>query len=139
MQRSHITRHAIRVTQDKTGAELELVLHPNLLQAIKAGPCKGLYLIGEHTGRPITAARLSALVIAAAKVAGLPRECVPHGLRKALLRRLAEHGATTKQIAAVSGHQTLKEIERYTAMADQRQLAKSAIGRLWKRKPKNKA
>jgi D-alanyl-D-alanine carboxypeptidase/D-alanyl-D-alanine-endopeptidase (penicillin-binding protein 4) len=32
-----------------------------------------------------------------------------------LLRRLAEHGATTKEIAAVSGHRTLAEIERYTA------------------------
>jgi len=38
-----------------------------------------------------------------------------HGLRKAALRRLAEAGSTTKQIAAVSGHRSLAEIERYTA------------------------
>jgi hypothetical protein len=46
------------------------------------------------------------------------------------LRRLAEHGATAKQIAAVSGHETLREIERYTRAADQATLSRSAIGRL---------
>jgi|SRR5262245_17590486 len=131
MQRSHLVEGtAIRVTQGKTGAELEIALHSDLVNALKAGPTKGLYLIGDQFGRPITAARLRALMIAAARAAGLPRCCVPHGLRKAALRRLAEHGATTRQIAAVSGHKTLKEIERYTAAADQRRLARSAIGRL---------
>jgi len=50
----------------------------------------------------------------AAKKAGLPAECKAHGLRKTLLRRLAEAGRSTKQIAAMSGHKSLKEIERYT-------------------------
>ena len=39
---------------------------------------------------------------------------MPHGLRKAGMRRLAEHGATTKEIASMSGHRSLREIERYT-------------------------
>jgi hypothetical protein len=43
------------------------------------------------------------------------------------MRRLAEGGATSKEIAAISGHQTLKEIERYTEAADQRKLSKSAM------------
>jgi integrase len=51
-------------------------------------------------------------------------------LRKAALRRLAEHGSTTKEIAAVSGHRSLSEIERYTARADQAGLAKAAIAKL---------
>jgi len=71
----------------------------------------------------------------AAKAAGLGPECVPHGLRKALLRRLAERGGSAKEISAVSGHKSLSEIERYTAAADQRQLSKAAIaqaiGRRW--------
>jgi integrase len=53
-----------------------------------------------------------------------------HGLRKAAFRRLAEAGSTTKQIAAVSGHRSLAEIERYTARADQAGLAQSAIAKL---------
>jgi Site-specific recombinase XerD len=66
----------------------------------------------------------------AAKQAGLPPECVAHGLRKALLRRLAEHGATVSQIQAVSGHRTLGEVERYTKQAEQQRLARAAIALL---------
>jgi integrase len=63
----------------------------------------------------------------AIKEAGLPAKCVAHGLRKAALRRLAEDGCTEKQIAAWSGHKTLSEIQRYTAAADQRRLARDAM------------
>jgi site-specific recombinase XerD len=66
----------------------------------------------------------------AAAAAGLPAECLPHGLRKAQMRRLAESGASTKQIASISGHKTLHEIERYTAAADQRRLSRGAIAKL---------
>jgi integrase len=55
------------------------------------------------------------------------RQSVSPTLRKALMRRLAERGATTKQIASVSGHKTLKEVERYTAAADQARLARATI------------
>jgi hypothetical protein len=47
--------------------------------------------------------------------------------REAALTRLADAGKTIHQIAAVSGHQTLKEIERYTKAADQRRLAREAL------------
>jgi integrase len=55
---------------------------------------------------------------------------VPHGLRKALLRRLVEHGGSAKEIAAISGHKSLGEVERYTAAADQRKLSAAAIAKL---------
>jgi integrase len=66
----------------------------------------------------------------AAAAAGLGHECLPHGLRKACLRRLAEHGGSAKEIAAVSGHKSLGEIERYTAAADQRKLSTAAMAKL---------
>jgi site-specific recombinase XerD len=47
-----------------------------------------------------------------------------------LQRLLAEHGASNKELQAVSGHTTLKETERYTKAADQVRLARSAILRL---------
>jgi Phage integrase family len=59
--------------------------------------------------------------------AGLPPECTFHGLRKATLTRLADAGKTVHQIAVVSGHKTLKEVERYTRSADQRRLAREAL------------
>jgi len=86
------------------------------------------HIITNSRGKPLRG--LTELIQRAAKLAGLPRRCVAHGLRKAALRRLAEHGSTTKEIAAVSGHRSLSEIERYTARADQAGLAQAAIAKL---------
>ena len=66
--------------------------------------------------------------------AGLPDRCVPHGLRKAAARRLAEAGCSEKQIAAVTGHTTLKEVARYTRAANQERLAADAVARLIEQK-----
>jgi len=46
---------------------------------------------------------------------------------KAAARRLAEAGCTPHQIAAITGHKTLKEVTRYCAAADQEKLAEAAI------------
>jgi site-specific recombinase XerD len=93
---------------------------------MKAYPAKGLTLIGTETGQPLTRPALSHVMRDAIKEAGLPAKCVSHGLRKAGMRRLAEAGATEKQIGAWSGHKTLREIERYTEAANQRRMAKDA-------------
>jgi enterobacteria phage integrase len=130
MQRSDIRNGVITVTQQKTGTEVFVPLHPALARSIKAGPAKGLYLIGDRNGRPITRRSLTRLIVVAARVAGLPSVCVAHGLRNAALRRLAEHGATSKEMQAVSGHKSLSEIERYTRQADQQRLARAAIDTL---------
>jgi integrase len=121
------------VSQDKarkgTINELMIPIHPALARALKAGPIVGLqHLITDARGRPLRG--LTRLIESAVQRAGLPRHCVAHGLRKAALRRLAEHGATTKEIAAISGHRSLSEIERYTARADQLRLAQSAVAKL---------
>jgi integrase len=130
MGRADITAGAIRVVQEKTGVELSIQIHPDLLDALKAGPTKGLNLIGDAYGRPIKRAALSHLMRQAIRAAGLPARCVPHGIRKATLRTMAEHGASAKQLAAVSGHKTTKELDRYTAAADQPTLAGAGIASL---------
>jgi integrase len=126
MRRSDISGGAIAVVQEKTGTALSIPIHPELAAAIKAGPANGLHLIGAPNGRPIGRPALTALIKRAAAAAGLPPECVPHGLRKAQMRRLAEAGATAKEIASVSGHKTLTEVARYTAAADQKRLSSRA-------------
>jgi integrase len=127
MTRADIVDGELHVIQQKTGAELYLPIRPELTRAMQAYPAKGLTLIGDENGKPISRAALTHMMREAIKEAGLPAKCKPHGLRKAILRRLAEAGKTEKQIAAVSGHKTLREIERYTAAADQRRLAKDAM------------
>jgi integrase len=134
LRRSNIQGDTISLKQEKTGAELVIKIHPELHKSLKAGPNNGLQLIGDRQGRAIQSASLSVLIAKAAASAGLPPECLAHGLRKAALRRLAEHGSTTKEIAAVSGHRSLGEIERYTQQADQARLARTAIGKLPNRK-----
>jgi len=130
MRRADIEGGLIHVVQDKTGAELWVPIHPELDRAMKAYPAKGLTLIGDAHGRPIKAAGLSGVIRKAAGKAGLPKRCVPHGLRKALQRMLAEHGATDKEMQAMSGHTTLTETARYSKMADQKRLAVAAMKRL---------
>src|SRR5262249_9901268 len=120
----------IQVVQQKTGAALSIPIHLKLQEALKAGPTKGFQLIGDHHGRAITPSALSGMMTRAAAAAGLNRQCVAHGLRKACLRRLAEHGGSAKEIAAVSGHKSLAEVERYTAAADQRKLSTAAMAKL---------
>jgi site-specific recombinase XerD len=45
--------------------------------------------------------------------AGLPDECVLHGLRKAICRRLVALGMTAHQVMSITGHKTLAEVQRY--------------------------
>jgi integrase len=130
MRRSDITDGMVRIKQQKTGTELMIAIHPALDRAMRAGPAQGIYLVGDKNGRPIKAKTLSWLIRSAARTAGLGPRCVAHGLRKAVLRRLAEHGAGSKEIAAVSGHKSLAEVERYTEAANQAHLSRRAIERL---------
>ena len=133
MTRNDIVNGYIRVSQDKarkgTTNELLIPIHPALARALKAGPVVGMqHLITDARGRSLRG--LTELIEKAARRAGLPKRCVAHGLRKAALRRLAEAGSTTKEIAAVSGHRSLSEIENYTAAADQVRLARAAVAKL---------
>lgn len=127
LRRDEIKTGVWTLTQQKTGVELSIDIHPALADTIKATPAKGVFLIGDADGRPMTANAASLAMAAAIEAACLPAECVAHGLRKAGMRRLAEHGSTAHQIGAVSGHKTLKEIERYTAKANQKTMASAAI------------
>jgi integrase len=136
MNRKDIAEGRIKVVQEKTGTELKIKIHPDLARAIKAGPSKGLNLIGDEHGRPIKRAALSHLMRVAIREAELPARCVPHGIRKATLRTMAENGASAKRMAGVSGHKTTKELDRYTAAADQQTLADEGIASIPRRKSK---
>src|SRR6516165_3804380 len=61
--------------------------------------------------------------------AGLPARCRMHGLKKGGMRRLAEHGNTTHELMAISGHRTLSEVQRYTDDADRTRLATSGMAK----------
>jgi integrase len=57
---------------------------------------------------------------------GEPRYYSPHGLRHLCGVELAHAGASDRQIAAVLGHSTLKQLQVYVKQAEQRILARDA-------------
>ena len=59
---------------------------------------------------------------------------VAHGWRTTALTWLADAGCSPHQIAAISGHTTLKMIEVYTRGANQRELARAAVVKLNRQK-----
>lgn len=129
-----VSRNAISVVQAKTGARLTIPLHPHLLEALRAWPRKHLVILMTAFNRPFSNAGYGNMMADAIAAAGLPDRCVLHGLRKAAARRLAEAGCTEKEIAAVTGHTTLKEVARYTRAADQTRLAAGAVAKLVEQK-----
>jgi len=82
MQRSHIRNGVLAVTQQKTGTEVFIPVHPALARSIKAGPAKGLYLIGDRNGRPIKGDQLSALIAAVLRQRGCLRNVLRTGCAK---------------------------------------------------------
>jgi site-specific recombinase XerD len=99
-----------------------------LLAAIEAcpSPPESLTFLTNEWGRPFTKKGFNTWFRKQVAAAGLPDTCVPHGLRKAGCRIMAESDCTPHEVMSVSGHSSLKEVERYTKAADRRRLAARA-------------
>ena len=100
-----------------------------LASVIEATPNEDLTFLVTEYGKPFTAAGFGGWFREMCDAAGLPRRCAAHGLRKAACRRLAEAGCSANIIAAISGHKTLREVERYTQAADQARMARAGMER----------
>ena len=116
--------------QSKTGTVLSLPIVPKLQAIIDATPGEHLTFLVKKTGRPYCGTEFSGQFRAWCDEAGLPKGCTFHGLRATGCTRLADAGCSAHEIAAWSGHMTLKEVERYTKSANQKRLAVSAMGRI---------
>jgi integrase len=127
MGRQHVRAGFIAVRQQKTGRVLEIPLHAELQEIIAAHPALHMTFLTTDAGEPFTAANFTQWFRARCREAGLPKGLTAHGLRKAACRRLAEAGCSANQIAAISGHKTLREVERYTEAADQKRMAADAM------------
>ena len=102
---------------------------------IAGWPKTHVALLTTNFGKPFSSKGFGNWMADRIADAGLGERCVTHGLRKAAARRLAEAGCSANEIAAITGHRTLKEVARYTKAAEQRTLATAAIERLAKQKP----
>jgi integrase len=106
---------------------LTIPVHFDLRRVIEATPMVGVrtFLVTSF-GKPFSEAGFGNWMRTRCDEAGLP-ECSSHGLRKAIARRLAEAGMSPHQIQAITGHTTLKEIERYTKAARRKLMAEMAM------------
>jgi integrase/recombinase XerD len=139
---AHVRRGRVAFTQAKNEhrnpVKVDMPLHPDLAAAIKAYPPRGSTFLATSRGTPYSLPGFSKWFREACDKAGLPH-CTPHGLRKAAATELAHRGATSKEIMAITGHQTLAEAERYTRAAEQKRLADAAMKRLRSGGPPDKS
>ena len=131
--RQHIRDGVLTVrpqkTKNTTAVSLAIPVHPHLQAIIDATPIGHLTLLTTNSGKSYGADDFTAVFRGWCDQAGLPRGRVFHGLRKAAARRLAEAGCTAHEIAAITGHASLREVERYTKAVDQARMARSAMAK----------
>jgi integrase len=130
MGRQHVRGDMIAVSQQKTSKPLMIPISNELRAAIDAMPADRLTFITTARGEPFSAHSFSNWFRDRCREAGLPKGLSAHGLRKAMCRRLAEANCSEKMIAAISGHKTLRMVQRYTEAADQERMARAAIEQL---------
>ena len=134
MGRQHIKDGILTIRQDKSrgskkaGNLVEIPIH-GLLETLDALPRTNMTFMTTAYGRPFTARGFGNRVKKWCKEAGLP-QCSAHGLRKSAAKRLAEAGCTPHQIMAITGHETLSEVERYTKAVDKKKNAEAAVEKL---------
>jgi integrase len=116
------TQHKGRNRKPK---RLTLPILPALQRIINNTTCGDLTFLVNDWGRPFTDAGFGNWFRDRCVEAGVPGRA--HGLRKTGATIAANNGATSRQLMAIFGWDTLKEAERYTRGADQRRLAEAAM------------
>ena len=126
MTSGQIGSNYISLRQSKTDEALEIPIIPALAASLAAREDKHLVLVTTKYGKPRSEKGFSNWISDAAKAAGILGRSA-HGLRKSAARRLAEAGCTVHEIMAITGHKSLKEVERYTRAVEQRASADAAM------------
>jgi integrase len=125
----HVKSGRIRIERTHGSADVDIPISPELQAACDAMPRAHLTYIVTAYGKPRSKYGLGNDFAKWATEAGLPARCRMHGLKKSGMRRLAEHGNTTHELMAISGHRTLSEVQRYTEDADRKRLADSGMAK----------
>jgi len=128
-----------KVVQQKTGKALWIPIHPNLREVLEH-PSTDLtrgFVVMTAWGKPFSAKALGMRMQKWTQAAKIPPGHTLHGLRKTLGKALAEHGATTREIMDLLGHDSIAHAELYSREAEQRILATAGMEKLmnWRRKP----
>jgi len=117
-------------TEGSEEAHIEIPVHPKLAEIIAATPTVGVktFLVTSF-GKPYTSNGFGNWFREVCDAAECP-DVSAHGLRKATARRLAEIGCSAPQIAAITGHATLAEVQRYIEAANRKRMAREGMTKL---------
>lgn len=122
---------SITLVQQKTGEPLVIPETSEFSKELDAMKPPGLMMIWKDGGGAMTSDYFGAMMRKAIRDAlGEETDCVFHGLRNSAAKRLADAGCTPHQIMAVTGHKTIRMVEKYTRQASQKKLASAAIIKL---------
>jgi integrase len=105
---------------------LTLPILPTLQQIIDASSCGDLTYLVTEFNRPFSDAGFGNWFRDRCDEARL-RHCTAHGLRKAGATIAANNGATSRQLMAIFGWDSIRMAEQYTRRADQQRLADDAM------------
>ena len=108
--------------------DLSIPVHEDLKRIIEETPRKHMTFLVTEYAKPFSVAEFGNWFSEKCDEAGL-KHCSAHGLRKAAAAYLAECGATTLQIMAITGHRSIAEVERYTREAGRTKLADGAMAK----------
>jgi integrase len=136
MEWSHYRDGMIHVKQRKTDVELWIPVHPklklHLAKMILRPRTERLWaqnrILLNHYGQPWNGESLRAAFKRHSAKIGLQGKML-HGVRKTTASILGEIGCTALQIMAITGHQSLKEVTRYTQGAEKKILAMEAMAK----------
>ncbi len=126
LARKNIKDDLLVYKRQKSGIDARVPLTAELRAVIDRTPDIAPAFILTRKGKPFEPASLGNKFGDAARAAGMASRL--HGLRKAFCIYWAENGATTHQIAAMAGHMSLSEVERYTRAADRERMVKLLVG-----------
>lgn len=124
--RANIKGDLLVYTRQKSDVTARVPVTTELQAVIDLTPDISPAFILTAQGKPYTPESLGNMFRDAATDAGMTARL--HGLRKAFCIYWAEQGVSTHQIAAMAGHMSLSEVERYTRAADRERMVKLLVG-----------
>jgi integrase/recombinase XerD len=114
--------------ENRRPVDMDIPVHEDLAIIIAGTPSEHLTFLTTEYGRPFAPAGFGNKFREWCNQAGL-NNCSAHGLRKATAARLAQGGATPHEIMAITGHKSLKEVERYASGALKPRMADAGMSK----------
>lgn len=122
------------VGRDLVGVPMDLPVLPQLRDAIDAASDSKIisldHFVLTQFGKPFSRKSLASWFSERAKMAGLPKECSAHGVRKWLATLMAESGVTTSELKATLVWKTSRLADLYTDKANEKDLVTSGLERM---------